>query len=191
MNRIDVAEAFALMWQKSRHDAGKSQEYMAKALGVSRKTIQNWEDGTSCPNQMKGLEWFQVLGLQPLPYYLEVLYPSFDMTMTDSCKDIEVELNTIIHDLPDRSKKELLYILSGAHGSSAISVIEMLTAHLHSPLIDRVNIAQCVLTNYEISHAHDADVCKEQVQPDTEMLRLAISRGKESVLNRQTHYSTL
>ena len=32
---------FAKIWSLSRSDAGKTQEYMASGLGVSKKTIQN------------------------------------------------------------------------------------------------------------------------------------------------------
>lgn len=32
MHNTGVADRFALMWQKSRADAGKSQEYVAKHL---------------------------------------------------------------------------------------------------------------------------------------------------------------
>lgn len=42
-SRIERVKRFAKIWWKSRADAGKSQEFMALSLGVSKKTIQNWE----------------------------------------------------------------------------------------------------------------------------------------------------
>ncbi len=71
MDRYDINERFAKMWRKSRNAAGKSQEFVAKSLGVNKKTVQNWEAGTSCPSQEKGFEWFQVLGIQPLPDHIQ------------------------------------------------------------------------------------------------------------------------
>ena len=44
MTRNEIADRFGMMWKKSRCNAGVSQEYMAKALGVSKKTIQNYDN---------------------------------------------------------------------------------------------------------------------------------------------------
>ena len=60
---------FAEIWWKSRADAGMTQERLAVELGVSRKTIQNWESGATSPSLYQGTEWFRALGLNPLPYY--------------------------------------------------------------------------------------------------------------------------
>lgn len=49
-SRIERAKRFAKVWWKSRDDVGKSQEFMALSMGVSKKTIQNWEKGLSSPN---------------------------------------------------------------------------------------------------------------------------------------------
>ena len=43
LERKERADRFAKIWWKSRANMGVSQEYMALGLGVSRKTIQNWE----------------------------------------------------------------------------------------------------------------------------------------------------
>ena len=69
------AQRFAKIWEQSRADAGKTQDYMAKGLGVPRKTIQNWEKGETAPDLFMGSEWFRVLGINPLPYYLSFVYP--------------------------------------------------------------------------------------------------------------------
>ena len=85
---------FAKIWSLSRSDAGKTQEYMASGLGVSKKTIQNWEKGVSAPDLYEGSEWFRVLGSNPMPYYLAFLYPwLFDgITPEDDDQDIEQAL---------------------------------------------------------------------------------------------------
>ena len=62
------AKRFALMFSKSRAKMKKSQEFMALGLGVSKKTIQNWENGTSSPTFFQSSEWFRILGLNPMPY---------------------------------------------------------------------------------------------------------------------------
>ena len=70
----DRERQFAKIWADSRVDAGKTQDYMAKGLGVSKKTIQNWENGVTAPDFFMGSEWFRVLGINPLPYYLSFLF---------------------------------------------------------------------------------------------------------------------
>ena len=74
MDNID--KRFAELWQKARLDAGKTQQYIADAMGVSVRTVRNLESGYGCPTQKQGFQWFAKLGVQPLPYYLELLYPS-------------------------------------------------------------------------------------------------------------------
>lgn len=39
-----------------RKNAGMSQEYLARALGVSRQTIVNWESGKSVPTADKAVK---------------------------------------------------------------------------------------------------------------------------------------
>ena len=190
MNKIDISDRFAEMWRISRQDAGKSQEYMAKALGVSKKTIQNWEEGTSCPNQAKGFEWFNVLGLQPLPYYLQLLYPSFTgLEPNSSDQDIDKALTDLILSLPTDSKRKILYIANGLHGSSPAAVLNMIIADLNTPLRARLNIALTIISNYELSK--NLGETSDYIQPDMELLKLAYERSFESVKNNQSHYSTV
>ena len=59
-NKSERVKRFAQIWSLSRADTGKTQEYMANGLGVSKKTIQNWEKGASAPDLFEGSEWFRV-----------------------------------------------------------------------------------------------------------------------------------
>ena len=178
LDRIDISDKFAKMWRTSREDAGKSQDYMAKALGVSKKTIQNWEQGLSCPSQSVGFEWFKILGIAPLPYYLEILYPGINH---ENDQEVTESLKRIIEDLTPDIQKKLLYILTANHGSSVVAIIDMMTAHLQTPLRDRVNIAQSVYTNYEIAQANNTVKHPDLPQPNAERLHNAIESGKQAV----------
>lgn len=186
MTSVDISDRFAEMWRTSREDAGRSQEYMAKALGVSKKTIQNWEAGTSCPNQLTGFAWFNALGLQPLPYYLKLLFP--DDCNGESCEDLLID---IIHALPEGYKKKLLYILHGGHGSSPICILDMVTAHLQSPLRGRLNVAQSISMNYDLAAATDSIRCPEDIQPDTEQLHNAINAAYSAILSGNDDYNSI
>ena len=193
MDRFDINERFAKMWRKSRDEAGKSQEFMARSLGVSKKTVQNWEAGTSCPSQEKGFEWFQVLGIQPLPYYLELIYPDefCQLSFDDSDQMIEDALITIIKNLPSGSKRKLLYLLYGNHGSSPLAMLELITAHLQTPLRARLNVAEIVRTNYEIADAMGILAQPDHIQPDVDVLNHAFLCGKDAVKQGLRAYTSM
>lgn len=185
MNRVEIADKFALMWRQSREDGGKSQSEMAKALGVSKKTIQNWEQGISCPNQLQGFMWFSVLGLQPLPYYLELLYDD------EERKDLDSYLFTVIKAFPKDTKEKILYILSGEHGSSPRAVVEMVDAHLHTPLQSRYGTAWTVINNYDMSERTNVLINMDKAVPDMDFLKLATQKAMESIIKKDTMYTIL
>ncbi|MCQ2507280.1 MAG: helix-turn-helix domain-containing protein [Dorea sp.] len=189
MNKLELNERFAYMYRKSREDAGKSQDHMARALGVSKKTIQNWEDGTSSPNQVKSLEWFEILNLQPLPYYLDALYPGRFNTNNNNDPELLQAIMDIIQALPTDSKQKILFLLAGNHGSSTIGFLELATAHLQSPLERRINIAESVATNYELSQYQHKITCPEQVQPNMKTLHRSIDLGKKAVIVGKLSYT--
>lgn len=187
----EVNDRFAKIWRVSRDKAGVSQDTIAKRLGVSKKTVQNWESGASSPSQVMGFKWFDELGVQPMPYYLSVLYPGFgDVPADPDDKEVDIYLQKVIGGLPTHIKRELLYILSGYHGSSVVGVMEMITAHLQAPLRDRVNVAQSVATNYTIAEANGRIRCPGHVQPNMELFEEMIDKGKAAVIAGKEEYTT-
>lgn len=50
MTRQMTVQGAATMIARARSDAGLSQRYIAQALGVSERTVKNWEVGSSLPN---------------------------------------------------------------------------------------------------------------------------------------------
>ena len=108
-NKSDRVKRFAQIWSLSRADTGKTQEYMANGLGVSKKTIQNWEKGASAPDLFEGSEWFRVLGINPLPYYLAFLYPwMFDgIKPDDNDEEIEQALLFLVKNMTQVEKRQL------------------------------------------------------------------------------------
>ena len=74
MNTVELSERFGKMWKDMRTEAGYSHTQVAKAIGVSRTTIENWENGTSSPSQKQGFmdvlnEHFEAIkALRPKEY---------------------------------------------------------------------------------------------------------------------------
>lgn len=190
MNKVELQERFARMWRRSREDSGKSQEYVAQKLGVSKRTVQNWESGMSSPTQEMAFEWFEVLGLQPLPYYLDLLYGKEEYVKpTDSDKEIEEALIKRIKASSPFEQRKLLFMLNADHGSSASGILEMITAHLHVPLKDRLNIAQSIILNYEIAQAQGKLICSKNILPNIELLKMSFENGKKAVINNLEKYT--
>lgn len=84
MNRITTADHLSAMLTKSRKDAGQTQKYMAKALGKSLGTISNWEMGIGAPNLLDTIEWFDVLNLNFISYWVNFMEEKPELILTKS-----------------------------------------------------------------------------------------------------------
>lgn len=182
---------FAEIWWKSRADAGMTQERLAVELGVSRKTIQNWESGATSPSLYQGTEWFRALGLNPLPYYLSYVFPDASSSADSSKESGELDalLAEAIHSLPAEAKKRLLFILWAEHGSSPTAIFNIINAYLQLPLLDRYKIADSIYKSYQIESELGALVCPNMIQPDHEMILKSIELGKQAIVEGSHGYS--
>lgn len=182
-----IADKFGKMWRQSRLDAGKSQDYMAKALGVSKKTIQNWEAGYASPSQIMGFKWFEALDVPALPYYLKLLYGEFNgISKESSDDDVKKALIKLIEDMDSETVRKVLFLLYGDHGSPVQAIVDLTVAYVHTPLPARLGVADLVLTNYEIATAYKAT--QNHVTPNVEYLHKSIEDGKKAVTKlRKSH----
>lgn len=189
MNKLDLSDRLAGMLARSRSAGGRSQEYMARALGVSRKTVQNWEDGLSAPSLLVALEWFDVLGVPMYPYIMAVLYPA-EIEGIESGTDmtkLRRALQCLVDELDDLHARELLFLLHGSHGSSPTGSLDAVTAYLHLPLSMRCLITDSIVTHYEM--AADLDLlqntdhvapCVDTLERFLDTARAAVRGGKQS-----------
>jgi len=187
----DREKRFSHIWADSRADAGKTQEYMANGLGVSKKTIQNWENGATSPDLFMGCEWFRVLGTNPMPYYLSYLFPELFRSIApeDSDEVIDQALTLLVQNMTMVEKRELLYLMAGRHGSSWYSLLQMFTAHCHTTMQSRVTAARTILDNYEMEELNGKLVCPYNVQPDLTILKAAVEEGKKAVYKKASGYT--
>lgn len=175
---------FARIWWNSRAHSGKSQEYMALGLGVSKKTIQNWERGVSAPDLYQGTAWFELLGQNPVPYYLTYLYPQMS---EENGKEQQPEERTmrvcrqLFEDMPLIEKQQLLYLMSGDHECSWHEMLQILTALCVVSPRTRVMIITIVREMYEMEKTLTLLSGPERLHPDMEMIENAIREGKKAV----------
>lgn len=190
--RAARVERFAEIWWKSRADARKSQEFMAMSLGVSKKTIQNWEKGISSPSLFQGSEWFRTLGLNSMRYYMAYLYPETFANLTPNSSEEEVEkaLFHLVKQASPKEKREMLYLMTSHHGSSWYALLQMFTAHCHTSFRSRVAAATIIVENYEMEEKTGDLVCPKNIVPDMKVLKQAIVEGKKAVENNCQGYTT-
>lgn len=184
---MEIAEAL----RQTRNESGKSQEYMAFELGVSRRTIQHWESGVSEPATGQLMDWFKLVNKNPIPYLLQKNYPEmYKISGKDDDQKIRSSLVTLISELPAEGIRQLLYLFYGDHGSSPRAVMQLITAHLQAPMQDRVTQAKVILHNYEMAKKKGKLARPDHIQPDLEFLKEAIAAGEEAVINDKTEYTT-
>lgn len=171
---------------KARYDAGVSQEYMAEELEVSRKTIQNWEKGYGEPKLSQIMDWFRALGVNPIPALLSYAHPdSFDLA---DDRAVDAALSELVAELPKEEKLAILYLFYGDHGSSPSSIIQLIMAHLHNPLKDRIAVASNIVTTYEINKRAGNLIGEGYPLPSVPMLGRAIEAAIVAVSENKSGY---
>lgn len=185
---MTVAEALRI----TRNESKKSQEFMAYELGVTRRTIQNWESGVSEPSIGQSIAWFKLVNKNPIPYLLQGVYPEMNkISYKDDDATILAALMNLISDLPAEGVRQLMYLFFGNHGSSPRAVLQMITAHLQTPMRDRISHGQLVATNYEISKRTGTLARPDNIQPDFDFLNAAIDAAKNAVEKNAKEYSVV
>lgn len=173
----------------TRNESRKSQEYMAFELGVTRRTIINWERGVSEPTVGQTIAWFKLVNKNPIPYLLQGVYPDMDkISPNDDDSKILSSLMHVINDLPAAEVRQLMYLFFGNHGSSPRAILQMITAHLQTPMKDRITHGQLIATDYELALRTNTLARPEHIQPDLDCLNEAISSAKDAVEKNAQEY---
>lgn len=193
MGNADDAQRLARMLYKSRNDAGKSQEFMALSLGVSKMSIINWEKGTSSPRFKQVMQWFQVLGINMHRPLMELIMPEVyeGLRAEDSDERIAAAVVDFVETMPAQAQRQIAYMLLGEHGASPMSLLELFTAYLHLPMQQRVTIARSIAEAYEMYEHRGKLICMEHVKPDMDGLKEAIEMAKAAVFRGEAGYSKM
>ena len=176
--------------RQTRYEAGKSQEFMAYELDVSRRTVQNWESAVSEPTIGQAIDWFKLCGKNPIPYILQYAYPNTDrISEKDSDEKLRAALLDLVKEMPPEAVRQIMYLFFGDHGSSPRAVMQLVTAHLQTPMKDRLTQAEVITKNYEIAKKKGTVARPNHIQPDVEYLRKAIATAEAAVLENAEEYS--
>lgn len=182
----------ARMLMFSRAESGLSQEKVAMELGIAKKTVQNWEKGISAPTLPQAIEWFRIMDVPAMPYFLQFMFPDIEgIGSKDDEQKLKQELIHLIEELPAEGVRQLMYLFYGDHGSSPRGIMNMLTAHLQSPMRDRYSHASTILLDYKLSREKNQITGPDHVQPNIELLEKAIHQGREAILQDKNSYTLL
>lgn len=175
--------------REARSISGKSQEYMSLELEVARKTVQNWEKGVSEPTIGQAVCWFKAIDVSPIPYLIQVVHSDMDgISAADNINKLKSSLHQLIDEIPEEGIRQLLYLFFGNHGSSPRAVLNMVTAHLQTPMKDRVVHGHIILKNYEIAKKKGTITSARHVQPNQKLFELALAKGEEAEINNAKAY---
>lgn len=191
-NRAEVADRVANMLKRARNDAGLSQREVAKALGKSIKTVQNWESGYGAPDSVTQMEWFYICGVNELPYLLAKNHPEVyaDLTYESDTEELKKAVIKYFQEISDDVEiRQLAFCIMGNTGSSWKQQLNMLTANNHCPMRNRVAVAQLIYDNYNIEKIQGNLVCPDNIQPDMDALKAATNRGRDAIYNGQDGYT--
>lgn len=190
-SRLEKVKKLADMHYRAREKAGRSQEYMALELGVSKKTVQNWEKGISIPDLFQSTEWFRILNTNPLPYYLEFISPyKSNVVTTETDEDnVNETFLALCDEIPTDAKRAILHLFYGHHGSDPFAVLQFLLSYLHLPLKVRIIPAAMVSQLYETEKELDGIICKDDVLPNLNVLNDSIRRARVAVMHKEYGYT--
>lgn len=180
------------MLMLSRAESGMSQEKVAFELGIAKKTVQNWERGVSSPTLPQAIEWFRAMNVAAMPYLIQFIFPDTkNISAKDDDEKIRKSLISIIDTLPPEGIRQLLYLFYGDHGSSPRATVNLMTAHLQTPLRDRYNHAAMIMNDYKISEDKAQTSRPDHIQPDMALLEKSLKAAREAVVNNRDSYIIL
>lgn len=189
MFKNDLADRISYMLTRSRMVSGKTQNEVAEKIGVSTKTIKNWESGYSCPSILESFKWFEAIDSPIFPYINYVCHASEDgFIKTNDLKSKKQRLKDIVDNSTEHEIDALLFMLEGEHGANVAGVLDGFLAYLQLPLKYRVGIMQNIGTHYLLCKADNSLSHPDKVQPNTEILHEYVKVGIKAVLQGKKTY---
>lgn len=177
---------------KVRVEAGLSQREMAHLIGMTERTVQNWEKGQSSPDGDEIMDWFTACGASPLAAMQEMLHPELYRKQATDMTDEELDaaIAGFLDNSPRIVKEMILFIALGKHGSYPPAAIAEICANLHTPLQNKVSVCGQVLDNYNCAVATHTDPVPDDVHPPLDLLETSYKAGKEASRRGETAYMT-
>lgn len=170
---------------KARVSANLSQREMAHMIEKNERTVQNWEKGVSSPDSDEIMDWCSACGVSPITVFMEVIHPDLykeaDSKKSDAAVDQELQM--LVQALPPLTKRLLLFVLKGRHGSSPPAVISEIAANLHCPLNNRASVCGTIIDQYTYAQIAGLDPCPDAPHPPIDDLKINYKAGRAAAEN--------
>lgn len=170
---------------KARVSANLSQREMAHMIEKNERTVQNWEKGVSSPDSDEIMDWCSACGVSPITVFMEVLHPDLYKEADNKKSDaaVDQELQMLVQALPPITKRLLLFVLKGRHGSSPPAVISEIAANLHCPLNNRASVCGTIIDQYTYAQIAGLDPCPDAPHPPIDDLKINYKAGRTAAEN--------
>lgn len=165
---------------KARVSANLSQREMAHMIEKNERTVQNWEKGVSSPDSDEIMDWCTACGVSPIAVFMEVIHPDLyrEADNKKSEETVDQELQMLVQALPPLTKRLLLFVLKGRHGSSPPAVISEIAANLHCPLNNRASVCGTIIDQYTYAQIAGLDPCPDAPHPPIDDLKIDYKAGR-------------
>ena len=170
---------------KARVSANLSQREMAHMIEKNERTVQNWEKGISSPDSDEIMDWCSACGVSPITVFMEVIHPNLYKEADNKKSDaaVDQELQMLVQALPPLTKRLLLFVLKGGHGSSPPAVISEIAANLHCPLNNRASVCGTIIDQYTYAQIAGLDPCPDAPHPPIDDLKINYKAGRAAAEN--------
>lgn len=185
-----TATKIGMALAKARISAGLSQREMARMIEKNERTVQNWEKGVSSPDSDEIMDWCTACGVSPIAVFMEVLHPDLyrEADNKKSEETVDQELQMLVQALPPITKRLLLFVLKGRHGSSPPAVISEIAANLHCPLNNRASVCGTIIDQYNYAQTAGLDPCPDAPHPPIDDLKIDYKAGRAAAENGALGY---
>ncbi|MSC52350.1 hypothetical protein [Faecalibacterium prausnitzii] len=131
------------------------------------------------------MDWCSSCGVSPIAVFMEVLHPELYAVPDDgkANDELNAELCRLVVNLPPLTKRLLLFILKGRHGSSPPAVISEIAANLHCPLNNRASVCGTIIDQYTYAQIAGLDPCPDAPQPPIDDLKINYKAGRAAAEN--------
>lgn len=177
---------------KSRKEKHKSRRYMADALGVSERSVRNWEYGLGAPSITDFTLWFETLGISMLQYLRKESRPEQEENQNSATMPeglVSLDLHRAIADMDEHSKRELHFLIYGNHGGDFSAYMDKCVTDLQSNMHERHVTTMIAVANYEYHKVNNTLRCPDEVQPDLARLKQASEMGRVASHNGESSYA--
>lgn len=185
-----TADQIGKALSKARVSAGLSQREIAIRVQKGERTVQSWEKGDTSPDSDEIMDWCTACGVSPITVFMEVMHPDLYAVPDGQKEDaaIDKELHTLVQALPPLTRRLLLFVLKGRHGSGPPAVISEMAANLHCPLNNRVTVCGTIIDQYSFAKIRGLDPCPDEPHPPIEDLKANYASGRTASENGALGY---